>query len=224
MSSNVSLTLEVSQADLPALMALAAKSGVSINTIASKLSTKEKKEKKVKDPNAPKKPANDWILFTQRARDVLIAGGCELKGIGVCQQFCSMLKESMRTHTVTDAKGKEKQMADYASITDSDLLARFKLWAPSEKSKESNAAAAPAAPVAKPKEKRASKKAEAAATAWTETADIGEFTPIKINGKDYLVNCRGDLMDANGDWKGHYDAKTKKIDTTAKRPSDLEEE
>ena len=277
-SKTVSLTLQVSQVDLPALMALAAKSGVSINTVASKPGKKEKKEK---DPDAPKKEPNDWIVFTQRARKALETGG--LKPGFAVQQYCSSLKEALPMLSVTDANGKEKQVPNYASISDEEILARFKSWTAPE---QSNAAAkradkispdlpAPAPAAAeKPKkqwseaakasaaEKRALTKAAkvagaAPATAWGSPnkddakpadaksadakpaaakpaakspaakpaeADFTEFTNIKIGGKDYLVNCRGDLMDADYEWVGHYDAKTKKIDKSAKKPADLEED
>jgi hypothetical protein len=271
-SKTVSLTLQVSQVDLPALMALAAKSGVSINTVASKSAKKEKKEK---DPDAPKKEPNDWINFCSRGRKALEAGG--LKPGFAVQQYCSSLKETLPMLTVTDANGKEKQVPNYASISDEEILARFKSWTAPEQSNAAakraspsaaeraspSAAAAAGAPAEKPKkqwseaakasaaEKRALTKAAkvagaAPASAWAspnkdepkavaakpadakpaavEEADFTEFTPIKIGGKDYLVNCRGDLMDADYEWVGHYDAKSKKINKAAKKPADLEED
>jgi hypothetical protein len=263
-SKTVSLTLQVSQVDLPALMALAAKSGVSINTVASKSAKKEKKEK---DPDAPKKEPNDWINFCSRGRKALEAGG--LKPGFAVQQYCSSLKEALPMLTVTDANGKEKQVPNYASISDEEILARFKSWTAPEQSnaaakRASPSAAAAGAPTEKPKkqwseaakasaaEKRALTKAAkvagaAPASAWASPnkdepkpvaaakpadakpaapaeADFTEFTPIKIGGKDYLVNCRGDLMDADYEWVGHYDAKSKKINKAAKKPADLEED
>ena len=255
-SKTVSLTLQVSQVDLPALMALAAKSGVSINTVASKPGKKEKKEK---DPDAPKKEPNDWIVFTQRARKALETGG--LKPGFAVQQYCSSLKEALPMLSVTDANGKEKQVPNYASISDEEILAQFKSWTAPE---QSNAAAkradkiSPDLPAPAAAEKRALTKAAkvagaAPATAWGSPnkdeaksadaksadakpaaakspaakpaeADFTEFANIKIGGKDYLVNCRGDLMDADYEWVGHYDAKTKKIDKSAKKPADLEED
>ena len=128
-SKTVSLTLQIPASELPALLAMAAKSGVSIATSGGKM----KKVKKEKDPNAPKKDSNDWIRFTQRARSILLAGGCELKGF-VGQQYCAMLKEHLPQHSVTDAKGKEKQVPDYDSISDADILSRFKSWTPPEQS------------------------------------------------------------------------------------------
>ena len=144
-SQTVSLSLQISQADLPALMALAAKSGVSIS--ASTTNGKVKKAKKEKDPDAPKKEANDWIQFTQRGRSALLASGAELKGF-VCQQYCAVLKEKLPMKM--GDKGKE--VPDYNSISDAEIVSRFKSWTPPEKSKAAAAkassppaAAAPAA-------------------------------------------------------------------------------
>lgn len=227
-SKTVSLTLQVSRADLPALMALAAKSGASINAAGGKA-------KKEKDPDAPKKDANDWILFTQRVRGVLLGGGCELKGIGIGQQFCSSVKEGLPTHTVTDGKGKEKVAPNYASISDAELLARFKKWAPpahskaevERSSKASSEASSPAAPVAeKPKKKKA---VEPAAAAWpsppSQEENITEFAPIVIGGTKYMMNMRGDVLSENYErYIGRYNKVSKKLDENFKKPADLEDE
>ena len=103
-SKTVSLTLNVAQADLPALMALAAKSGVAISAAGGKGKALKK------DPDAPKKEPNDWIVFTQRARKALEAGG--LKPGFAVQQYCSSLKETLPLVSVTDDKGKEKKVPD----------------------------------------------------------------------------------------------------------------
>lgn len=199
-SQTVSLTLSIASSDLPALMALAAKSGASISASSG---GKVKKEKKPKDPNAPKKEPNDWINFTQRARAALLASGAELKGF-VGQQYCAVLKEKLPVKSITDDKGKQKEVPDYDSISDAEIVSRFKGWTPPEQSKaaaakadskESSPVAAPApapvaaAPAEKPKrqwspeakaaaaEKRAQKKAGGApaaapvpATAWASPA------------------------------------------------------
>ena len=189
-SSLVSLTLQIPASELPALMALAAKSGVSISA-PTMGSGKVKKVKKEKDPLAPKKEANDWIRFTQRARAALLAGGCELKGF-IGQQYCATLKERLPMHSVTDEKGKSKDVPDYDSISDEDILAGFKDWTPPEQSmaaaarssKASSAvpspsdsalepeAAAPAAAEAKPKRQwsEAAKAAAAEKRAATKAA------------------------------------------------------
>jgi hypothetical protein len=136
MASTVSLTLSIASSDLPAVMALAAKSGVSISA-----GGKVKKEKKQKDPNAPKKEPNDWINFTQRARAALLASGAELKGF-VGQQYCAVLKEKLPVKSITDDKGKQKEVPDYDSISDEEIVARFKGWTPPEQSKAAAAKAA----------------------------------------------------------------------------------
>ena len=269
MASLVSLTLSVASSDLPAIMALAAKSGVSISAAGGKV----KKEKKQKDPNAPKKDPNDWINFTQRARAALLASGAELKGF-VGQQYCAVLKEKLPMKSVTLADGKTKDAPDYDSITDAEIVARFKSWTPPEQSKaaaakasstESSPAPSPAPAVAaeKPKrqwseaakaaaaEKRAATKAAKAApaagggaaavaalspakapssgsnaaaganAAHAGEGDITEFAPVKIQGKMYLKNCRGDLLTEEYDWVGRLEGA--KINTKFPKPEDLEE-
>jgi hypothetical protein len=141
-SQTVSLTLSIASADLPALMALAAKSGASISASSG---GKVKKEKKPKDPNAPKKEPNDWINFTQRARAALIASGAELKGF-VGQQYCAVLKEKLPTKSITDDKGKTKDVPDYDSISDAEIVSRFKGWTPPEQSKAAAAKASSTEP------------------------------------------------------------------------------
>ena len=188
-SSLVTLTLQIPASELPALLALAAKSGVSIAAPTTG-SGKLKKVKKEKDPNAPKKEANDWIRFTQRARSALLAGGCELKGF-IGQQYCATLKERLPMRSMTDEKGKSKDVPDYDSISDEDILAGFKDWTPPEQSmaaaarssktgseagsaaaSPAEAAAAPAAAEAKPKRQwsEAAKAAAAEKRAATKAA------------------------------------------------------
>jgi hypothetical protein len=192
-SSNVSLSLQIASADLPALLAMAAKSGVSIS---AQTGGKIKKIKKEKDPDAPKKEANDWIKFTQHARSVLVAGGCELKGF-IGQQYCAMLKEKLPMKSITDSKGKEKEVPDYDSISDSDILSRFKSWTPPEQSKAaekkansdagSSAGSSPAAaPAEKPKRQwsEAAKAAAAEKRAATKAAKgaAAAVVPAKVTG------------------------------------------
>ena len=250
-SQLVSLSLQIAQADLPALMALAAKSGVSVSALAT--TGKAKKVKKEKDPDAPKKEANDWIQFTQRARTALVGSGAELKGF-VCQQYCAVLKEKLPMKT--DEKGKE--VPDYGSISDAEIITRFKSWAPPEQSKAAAAKAssppAEAVPAAeKPKrkwsdeakaaaaEKRAATKAAKAsapspstkpvlvkptggsnAAAPVQEGDAMDFAIVKIGGATYMRNFRGDLMTEDYDWVGRYNEKSKTIDRSFPIPADLE--
>ena len=177
-SQTISLTLSVASSDLPAIMALAAKSGVSISA-----GSKVKKEKKQKDPNAPKKEPNDWINFTQRARAALLASGAELKGF-VGQQYCAVLKEKLPVKSITDDKGKQKEVPDYDSISDAEIVSRFKSWSPPEQSKAAAAKAdskdpspvqAPAVAAEKPKRQwsEAAKAAAAEKRAATKAAKGG---------------------------------------------------
>jgi hypothetical protein len=176
MASTVSLTLSIASSDLPAVMALAAKSGVSISA-----GGKVKKEKKQKDPNAPKKEPNDWINFTQRARAALLASGAELKGF-VGQQYCAVLKEKLPVKSITDDKGKQKEVPDYDSISDAEIVSRFKSWSPPEQSKAAAAKAdskdpspvqAPAAEKPKRQWSEAAKAAAAEKRAATKAAKGG---------------------------------------------------
>ena len=251
-SKTVSLTLNVAQADLPALMALAAKSGVAISAAGGKGKALKK------DPDAPKKEPNDWIVFTQRARKALEAGG--LKPGFAVQQYCSSLKESLPLVSVTDDKGKEKKVPDYDSISDAELLSRFKSWTPPEQSKAeveraskassaegSPAAGAPPAAAEKPKrqwseaakasaaEKRAATKAAkaggaapvvakaAAPAAAAEEADVTEFAPVKIGGVTYLMNCERAVVTEQYEWVGRLGADGKTLDKKAAKPDYLDE-
>ena len=250
-SKTVSLTLNVAQADLPALMALAAKSGVAISAAGGKGKALKK------DPDAPKKEPNDWIVFTQRARKALEAGG--LKPGFAVQQYCSSLKETLPLVSVTDDKGKEKKVPDYDSISDSELLSRFKSWTPPEQSKAeveraskasspegSPAAGAPPAAAEKPKrqwseaakasaaEKRAATKAakaggaapvvaKAAAPPAAEEADVTEFAPVKIGGVTYLMNCERAVVTEQYEWVGRLGADGKTLDKKAAKPDYLDE-
>ena len=208
-SQTVSLSLQISQADLPALMALAAKSGVSIS--ASTTNGKVKKAKKEKDPDAPKKEANDWIQFTQRGRSALLASGAELKGF-VCQQYCAVLKEKLPMKM--GDKGKE--VPDYNSISDAEIVSRFKSWTPPEKSKAAAAkassppaAAAPAAaaPAAeKPKrkwsdeakakaaEKRAATKAAKETAPEVKKPAEAWSSPVRATSAPSAPDEEGDIM------------------------------
>jgi hypothetical protein len=274
MASFVTVSLSLPSSELPALLAMAAKNGVKIDAAVSK---KVKKAKKEKDPNAPKKEPNSWIKFTQHVREVLLAGGCELKGF-IGQQYCKDVKGKLPT---VEENG--KQVPDYDSISDEDLLSGFKSWTPPEQSAAAAARAskasseagsdseeAPPSPSAtekpkrtwsdaakaKAKERAAAKKAAkaeapvasppkpAAAPAPVVPSapvkaskvkvaappppppvvegDITEFAPVIINKRNYLRNCRGDILDEKYEWVGRYDGKS--IDTKFAKPADLEDE
>ena len=79
------------------------------------------------------------------------------------------------------------------------------------------AAPAPATAWASP----AQKPSNAAAPAAVVEEDITEFAPVKIQGKSYLRNCRGDLLTEEYDWVGRFE--NGKINTKFTKPEDLEE-
>jgi len=60
------------------------------NTSAS--ADKKKRAKKVKDPNAPKKPANSYLLFTMDIRADIIKKEPELKATEVMKKCAEMWK------------------------------------------------------------------------------------------------------------------------------------
>lgn len=73
-----------------------------------------KKPKKERDPEAPKRPANAWILFTKRVRDLLKENGYTKEAVGIeANMFSSTLKD---------------ENADLASWSDEDILARRADW------------------------------------------------------------------------------------------------
>jgi hypothetical protein len=134
MSTMISLSLQMPASELPALLALAAKSGVNIevsNSVAVDATQKKaKKFKKEKDPSAPKKEPNAWIKFCQHIRNTLVAAG-EKPGFEA-QQFCSHLKASM---PLLPPNEKGKQEPDYSNVTEESILTAFKAWTPPEQSK-----------------------------------------------------------------------------------------
>jgi hypothetical protein len=97
---------------------------------AAKAAGKEGKTKKVRDPNAPKRPANEWVKFTNRVRALLKSNGYTGADVATnCSQFCRSLKEE------NDA---------YPTWTDADILARRVAWtlpAVSEQKKKDASAA-----------------------------------------------------------------------------------
>ena len=85
---------------------------------------KPKKEKKAKESgeDKPKREPTAWRLFADRVRETLREAGFEGKSLGTeCVQFCSSLKE---------------ENADFASWSESDILARRAAWTAPEVSKQ----------------------------------------------------------------------------------------
>jgi len=131
------MLVSMTRADLENLIQTAVKAALSNSSIqlpqqAAVSSGKVKKAKKVKDPNAPKKPANDWIKFCQDVRNALLAGLDSKPGFEV-QQFCSLLKSQL---PLLAANEKGKQEPDYSMIPSAEVIVqRFKDWTPPEQSK-----------------------------------------------------------------------------------------
>jgi len=115
------------------------------------------KTKKEKDPNAPKKPANDWIVFTQRVGNLLKAAGAadaaraeHFTGPAtMVKSFSSMLKGQK----------------PYASWSDDEVLEAFESWE---------------RPVQAP---RAKKSAESSPAASAPASDTGSVTSEKKERK-----------------------------------------
>ena len=137
--SSSPMLVSMTRADLENLIQTAVKAALSNSSIqlpqqAAVSSGKEKvkKAKKVKDPNAPKKPANDWIKFCEVVRNALLAGLDSKPGFEV-QQFCSLLKSQL---PLLAANEKGKQEPDYSMIPSAEVIVqRFKDWTPPEQSK-----------------------------------------------------------------------------------------
>ena len=83
---------------------------------------KVKRTKKESDPDAPKKPANAWILFTSRVNVLLNENDAKLPGAEQ-KQFCSMLKE---------------RNTDYESWSEEAILEARQSWVKPETSKQSH--------------------------------------------------------------------------------------
>ena len=115
------------------------------------------KTKKEKDPNAPKKPANDWIVFTQRVGNLLKAAGAADESRAehfsgpatMVKSFSSMLKNQK----------------PYASWSDDEVLEAFESWE---------------RPVQAP---RAKKSAESSPASSAPVSDTGSVTSEKKERK-----------------------------------------
>jgi len=78
---------------------------------------------------------------------------------------------------------------------------------------------APAAEAAKPK--FALKKTAAAAAPKSYTLEeLRDFAPFTHEGVEYGVNKRGDVVNDDGEFVGHYNTATKKLDKKAAKPAD----
>jgi len=128
MSANYTLSLSISAEQLPSLLALASKQGLTVSMVSaaaaaapSAATTKAKKPKKEKDPNAPKREPSAWIKFTSRVRLVLVSlmeGQLNAKG--------APRKPLPKEVTQTASSLKEQSKMD--SCTDAEIVEAFRNW------------------------------------------------------------------------------------------------
>ena len=117
-ASSILAELQAARADITALK-------TQVSTLQTMLSSKSAapaaaesdggkkvRKTKAKNPDAPKRPANSWISFTKRVRDLLKANGQTLAGTDT-PMFCSELYEENK---------------DTSSWSDADILARLSGW------------------------------------------------------------------------------------------------
>ena len=128
MSTNYTLSLSISAEQLPSLLALASKQGLTVSMVSaaaaaapSAATTKAKKPKKEKDPNAPKREPSAWIKFTSRVRLVLVSlmeGQLNAKG--------APRKPLPKEVTQTASSLKEQGKMD--SCKDAEIVEAFRNW------------------------------------------------------------------------------------------------
>ena len=227
------------------------------------------KTKKEKDPNAPKKPANDWIVFTQRVGNLLKAAGVadpsraeHFTGPAtMVKSFSSMLKgqkpyaswsddevleafESWErpvqatrakksadsspassapasdTGSVTSEKKERKKPAPKSDEEKAIIAAKRAATIAAKKLVAAGEVAVEAAPVAAPAPaKKVFKKAAPAAPAFT-LEQLTDFIATPIDGEEFGINARGDVIDGSMEFAGHYDAEKKVLDRSAPAPAD----
>jgi hypothetical protein len=220
------------------------------------------KTKKEKDPDAPKKPANVWIVFTQRVGNLLkdAASADEsradhFKGPAtMVKEFCSMLKgqkpyEAWADDEVLEAfeawerpvhakKSASTTPADSAASSDTGSVAGEKKErkkatpkTPEEKAAISAkraatiaakkiAEAAPAMAVEEVAPAPAAKKVFKKSVPAFTIEQLADFSAMTIDGAEFGVNPRGDVIDGDMDFVGHYNAETKVLDRNAAQPAD----
>jgi hypothetical protein len=81
-------------------------------------------------------------------------------------------------------------------------------------------AAAPPAPPAEPPVKAFAKKVVGAAKPAFSLEQLADFTPKDIEGAEYGVNCRGDVVDGDGNYLGQWNSKTKVLSRSGSAPAD----
>jgi len=209
------------------------------STTSSVQLTPKKSKKTTQNPNAPKKPNNVWITFTTRVTQLLKDASAQdganvdhFKGPAtMVKSFCKMLKETK----------------PYEAWEDSEILEAFESWerpanpVRTKKSSSSESVSSPTiddnmtvstnvsqtetiVPVIEestPDEsKMSSRKVKNVITFSME--DLKDFYSKEIDGVEYGINKRGDVMDNDKKFIGSYNSKKNTINNKAKKPADWE--
>jgi len=219
-----------------ALLAMIASIESQLNEMKTALGSATTKPKKEKDPNAPPKEANVWIKFTQRVSALLKAANIDTGVATVSKQFASSLKDQKPYGDWTDAEI-VAAWPTWTPPTESKMEAKRKLSAgesgaeesDKEPEKESEKKASkprqqrqrptrggdPAEPAAKAtaepaaKEAKAEKPAKAVKPAKKSYTleQLQDFGELEHEGVEYGANARGDVVNTDGAYVGHWDGK-----------------
>jgi hypothetical protein len=81
-------------------------------------------------------------------------------------------------------------------------------------------ASSPPVPPAEPPAKAFAKKVVGAAKPAFSLEQLADFTPKDIEGAEYGVNCRGDVVDGDGNYLGQWNSKTKVLSRSGSAPAD----
>ena len=188
------------------------KAALGASTVAVK-AVKAVKAKAEKDPNAAPKPPNVWIKFTQQVSAALKVAKIETGAATVSKQFASALKDQKA----------------YAEWTDEAIVTAWAGWtkpevskmAASKASSSGESSASEGSVIEKPKNKPQSDETKAAAAAKraaTKAAtkakvvnytisELQDFDSFEHDSKEYGKNVRGDLVDTDGVYVGHWNGK-----------------
>jgi hypothetical protein len=136
--STYTISLSITEANLPQLLTLAAKQGISVSMTAApavalvssasaaepqKGAKKAKKEKKAKDPNAPKREPNEWVKFTSRVRAILKA---DMEGQTTTNKKGETVARVPQPKEVTQTASALKERM--GSISDEEILEAFRAY------------------------------------------------------------------------------------------------
>ncbi|NBV34290.1 MAG: hypothetical protein EBR81_11030 [Proteobacteria bacterium] len=211
-----------------ALLAMIASIESQLNEMKTALGSATTKPKKEKDPNAPPKEANVWIKFTQRVSALLKAANIDTGVATVSKQFASSLKDQKPYGDWTDAEivaawptwtppteskmeAKRKLSAGESGAEESDKEpekeSEKKASKPRQQKAKATKAEEPAEPAAK--EAKAEKPAKAVKPAKKSYTleQLQDFGELEHEGVEYGANARGDVVNTDGAYVGHWDGK-----------------